>query len=141
MLKVAHQDYINNLLDPHTDTNSRNLWRYLKATRQDNVGVSTLKSDGKLITDPAGKAEALNQQFSSAFTREDPNNIPELGPSPFQTMDVVNISRTGVEKLLARLNPAKTSGPDELSARFLKETAAQINRMYAFLFQQSSHGA
>ena len=137
MLKVAHQDYINNLLDPQTDTNSRNLWRYLKATRQDNVGVSTLKSDGKLITDPAGKAEALNQQFSSAFTREDPNNIPELGPSPYQTMNVVNISQTGVEKLLARLNPAKASGPDELSAHFLKETAAQISHMYAFLFQQS----
>ena len=137
MLKVAHQDYINNLLDPQTDTNSRNLWRYLKATRQDNVGVSTLKSDGKLITDPAGKAEALNQQFSSAFTREDPNNIPELGPSPYQTMDMVNISRTDVEKLLARLNPAKASGPDKLSARFLKETAAQISPMYAFLFQQS----
>ena len=138
MLKVAHQDYINNLLDPQTDTNSRNLWRYLKATRQDNVGVSTLKSDGKLITDPAGKAEALNQQFSSAFTREDPNNIPELGPSPYQTMAVVNISRIGVEKLLARLNPAKASGPDELSACFLKETAAQSSPMYAFLFQQST---
>ena len=49
-------------------------------------------------------------------------------------MAAVNMSRTGVEKLLARLNPAKASGPDELSARFLKETAAQISPMYAFLF-------
>ena len=137
MIKVAHQDYINNLLDPQTDTNSRNLWRSLKATRKDNVGVSTLKYDCKLITYPAGKAEVLNQQFSSAFTREDPNNIPDLGPSPYQTMAVVNISRTGVEKLLARLNPAKASGPDELSARIIKKTAAQISPIYAFLFQQS----
>ena len=40
-------------------------------------------------------------------------------------------------RYMTRLNPAKASGPDELSARFLKETAAQISPIYAFLFQQS----
>ena len=82
-LKAAHHDYVHNFLDPQTETNSRKLWRYLQAKRQDSVWVATLKTDGKLISDPKGKAEFLNSQFSSAFTREDMEYLPETGPSHF----------------------------------------------------------
>ena len=66
-LHEAHEDCLRKLLDPESDTNSKDLWRYLKAKKQDSVGVSTLKAGGKLISDAKEKAEVLNKQFCCLY--------------------------------------------------------------------------
>ena len=38
--------------------------------RTDSTGIAELKAEGVTISDPTGKAEALNNQFKSAFTTE-----------------------------------------------------------------------
>ena len=43
----------------------------------------------------------------------------------------------GSEKILDRLNPHKSSGPDDLSARVLKECSADIAPVLAYIFNQS----
>ena len=43
-----------------------------KKQKTDHEGVSTLKCGGKLINEPKEKAEALNTQFQSVFTKETP---------------------------------------------------------------------
>ena len=48
-------------------------WKHIKSLRKDHVGVSTLSSGGKQVTDSFEKAELLNSQFHSVFTDESPN--------------------------------------------------------------------
>ena len=67
-LKTAHWNYLNTILTE--DNNNKRLWRYLKGTRKDSCGVSTLASGEGVGTIPRDKAEMLNTQFSSVFTQE-----------------------------------------------------------------------
>ena len=73
-------------------SNNKNLWRYLKAMRKDSCGASTLSAGGKLGMDPGTKAEMLNCQFHSVFTRENLNNIPTKGQSPYPEMPPISVN-------------------------------------------------
>lgn len=135
-LRAAYWNYIEKIIcdlpinEPGQFDSSRakpkNLFSYIKSTRSDNSGVAPLKKEGKLITETEEKANILNQQFQSVFTNETDLNIPEKGPSPHPQMPSIHISETGINKLLANLNPHKACGPDNINGRVLKELKDQI---------------
>ena len=129
-MKQAHWDYLNNMF-AEDDSNNKRLWRYLKGTRKDPCGVSTLAADGKIGTDPCTNAEMLNHQFSSVQT-----NIPLMNPSPYPEMPAIYVESNGVLKLLNQLNPRKASGPDNILAVFLKTCASELAKMLYFIIQQ-----
>ena len=52
-------------------TSMKRFWSFIKHKRSGNVGVSSLKKDRKLYSHPLCKAELLNKQFQSVFTRSD----------------------------------------------------------------------
>jgi len=97
-LKQAHWDYLNNLfLEDHN--NNKRPWRYLKGTRKDSCGVSNLVADGKIETDPSTKAELLNRQFISEFTRENQSKPPITNQSAYPEMPAIHVESSGVFKL------------------------------------------
>jgi hypothetical protein len=53
------------------NNNSKPFWKYVKSRKQDNIGVSPLKSNEQLVDDSKGKADILINQFKSVFTREE----------------------------------------------------------------------
>ena len=63
--------------------------------------------------------------------------IPKLAPSVYSDIPFLEIGINGVVKQLKNLNQNKATGPDELPARVLKETAAEIAPIITQLFQQS----
>ena len=79
----------------------------------------------------------FNQTFCSVFTREDLDNIPDKGPSPYQPMSHIHITLNGVIKRVKRLNPKKACGPDKMPILVLQETAKEIAPVLQSLFQQS----
>ena len=76
-------NYINNVLQLGLDQgDTKPFWKYVRAQRQDDVGVAPLLDNGVLHTDSLSKACILNKQFVSVFTREEVTNIPKLhGPN------------------------------------------------------------
>ena len=66
-----------------------------------------INKEGFVQSDPTKKAEIINQQFQSVYTREDTENIPDKGPSPFSSMNNITINPNGVKKLLKDLRPFK----------------------------------
>jgi len=135
-LKQAHCDYLNNLFS-EDDSNNKRLWRYLKGTRKDPSGVSTLAADGKIGTDPSTKVDMLNHQFSSVFTRENQTNIQLMNLSPYPEMPAIHVESNGVLKLLNHLNQRKANGPDNIPAVFLKTCVTELAKMLSFIIQQS----
>ena len=87
-------------------------------------------------TTDSDKADALNDYFKSVFTKEQ-LPIPTKGPSPFPSIQSLEIGLNGVTKQLQALNPNKASGPDEIPAKVLKETANEISPIIHHIFQQS----
>ena len=49
----------------------------------------------------------------------------------------VDTNTQGTMKLLNQLNPNKASGPDNISAKLLKETSSEIAPVLAHIFQVS----
>lgn len=92
-------------------------------------------------TDDKIKAQILNNQFSSVFTREDTTNVPKFENSLYPELPNICVTIGGVAKLLSELNPHKAPGPDKLPARFLKDYANELAPPMALLFQSSlNHG-
>ncbi|KAK3105404.1 hypothetical protein FSP39_024449 [Pinctada imbricata] len=132
----AYNRYINNMLGEEGTTNKK-LYSYIKSKRGDSSGVSPLRSDGSLHSNPTDKAEILNQQFSSVFNTESTDNIPDLGPSPFTSVNNITVTEPGVLKLLKNFNPHKASGPDNISSRFLRTMATTLSPILTIIFQAS----
>ena len=63
--------------------------------------------------------------------------MPAKGPSPFDQMPPITIAQDGVKKLLLNLKTKKATGPDGLSAQFLKSCANEITPILSLIFQAS----
>ena len=137
-MRKAHDDFIDQTVCGELQGNSKRFWSYLKSKRQDSQGVAPLrKTDGLLYNDVASKADILNQQFHSVYTREDTTNMPNKGPSPYPDMPAIQVATAGVCKLLKGTNSHKATGPDGIHARVLHEYADQIAPALTKIFQMS----
>ena len=57
--------------------------------------------------------------------------------SPYVDLPIFTVTVPGVSKLLAELDQTKSTGPDELSPRILKESRSEISEVLCFIFNQS----
>jgi hypothetical protein len=62
--------------------------------------------------DPKDKADILNMQYESVFTKEDITNIPKPAGASYPSMPNIKVKEEGVKKLLQKTNPNKACGPD-----------------------------
>ena len=133
----AHDSYVANLLSDNPSNNQKRFYSYVKSKRCDNSRVAPLRREGRTHADPKTKAEILNDQFSSVFTREDTDSLPSMALSPYSDAPDITIEPNGVAKLLAKLNPHKATGPDNIEAKFLKIAATELAPAISLLFQVS----
>ena len=112
--------------------NPKKFWAYVKSTGQEASGVFPLKNkDGFLKSDSTSKANILNEQFVSVFTKEDTSSLPDKGPSPYPSMPNIEVNWKGVHTLLKGLKPYKATGPDSIPAFILKAAANELARILA----------
>ena len=105
--------------------NNKIFWRYVSSQRKTKTSIPDLKrKDGTLTSSDIEKAEILNQQFSSVFTREDTNNVPVFEPLPCSTfLTNIDITPAIVEKNLKKLRTDKSCGPDGVHPYLLNKLA------------------
>ena len=75
--------------------------------------------------------------FSSVFTKEDLQNIPEMGSDPTPGLGSFVISEQEVLKQLFSPNPNKACGPDQIPPWFLQTFAADNAPILTDIFQDS----
>ncbi len=85
------------------------------------------------------KATTLNGQFQSVFTRDESSKIPTIQGDKYPTIKEFIITEEGVRKLLANVNPSKSSGPDNIPCTILKELATELAPIVTCIFNQSLH--
>ena len=137
-IRRAHQNYMKDIISESLTEKPKKFWSYLKSKGQESSGVAPLRNNqGFLKSDNQSKANILNAQFSSVFTREDNNTTPYMGESKIPTMADIEISPNGVHKLLTHQNVNKAPGPDKLPTKILKLAATEISPALTKLFQIS----
>ena len=115
------------------------------SSNPDNQGISTLKdSENTLHSGNVKKANLLNSQFKSVFSRLSPlrlgqlyiqnihnifqENVPEDINPICPAMPEIKIDLNGVLKFLSNLKPDKAAGPDSIKPVVLKQLKMKIAR-------------
>ena len=111
-----------------------------KKTVRNNIGP-LLDNDNKLISDDKGMASVLNSTFSKVFTKESNTVIPTplkifQGPDE-EKLVITEIQTNEVRKYLQKIDPNKSTGPDDISPRILKECYTQLENPVTRLFNKS----
>ena len=137
-LTEGRWDYINRFLQIGLETGNKKLfWKYLRVQKQEDFGISALKSNGKMFTDRKSISEILNTQFKSVFTKKTSSKIPELPGVTFPSIKDLKITEFGVFKLLDKIDVSKASGPDCIPGRILQQLARELAPVLHFIFEQS----
>ena len=109
-MRSAHKKYMEEIVSNDLKENPKVFWSHIK-NKQESTGVAPLKNkNGFIHSDSSSKLEILNDQFVSAYTREDKSNIPKKVTSDHPTMDSIQVHGNGVLKLLPDLKIHKATG-------------------------------
>ena len=137
-LTEGRWDYINRFLQIGLETgNKKPFWKYLRVQKQEDFGISALKSNGTLFTDRKPISEILNTQFKSVFTKKTSSKIPQMPGTSFPSINALNITEFGVFKLLDKIDVSKASGPDCIPGRILQNLARELAPVLHYIFDQS----
>ena len=117
----------------------KSFWAYVKSKTKTNCKIPPLtKMDGSEATTSIGKAETLNNFFSSNFTEERLDDIPNDSESFLgEDLDSIIITEQMVQVKIQEMKPGKSPGPDGLHPVFLKNVADIISQPLSVLFQKS----
>ena len=105
--------------------------------RRDNYGIPTLQKNGVTYSSDVDKAEVLNKNFASVFTKDLGVTVPNLDPSPYPELLSFDIIIDEVNALLEEVDPFKATGPDGIPPKLLKELAYVLSSSLALLFNTS----
>ena len=126
--------------DLHRDP--KPFWRWLKNIRGSHHTIPDIHYQGNILSSASEKANALNNFFTSVFTKEVAVNVSNLRQrfllfrSAVEIKDVT-FSANDVYDLICATDPSKSSGPDNIPGRLYKEGAQGIAEPLAKLFNLS----
>lgn len=92
------------------------------------------------VTNPIDKANLFNDYFHSVFNLKDDQPPPPGCHAIFpvsECLSNITMSESEILTTLQSLNPSKSSGPDGIPSRLLKELAPEISSSITCIFNKS----
>ena len=77
-LQNSHRTYVDNILNTSISEDPKKFYSYIKQKKSGQSNIPVLKNNGKLVSEPAEVAEALNSQDISQFTKEPTGDLPNI---------------------------------------------------------------
>ena len=145
----------------HDDTGNqpfcrKKLFGFLRSSHADAQGIAVLKKGDATCTGNVEQANLLNSQFQSVFLIRSPLSLAKLCHSKllngtasllnlllesinckYPSMPDIDISTSGIAKLLSNLNVSKAADPESLGPIVLKELDQVIAPAISIIFQVS----
>ena len=115
-------------------------YQLYKSKVRDTIGPLKTTT-GEMTDDELEMCSTLNSHFRSVFTNENLAQFPEVhkvyNDSIENMLMNINITSNDVLKVINKLKPHKSPGPDEVYARILKECRDELSNPLAVLFNKS----
>lgn len=124
-------------------SNPKYFFTYSKQKLQTHSKIGPLRKDSKLISDPAEKAECLQEQFCSVFSSADQTQIIEdiddFFSSDNETTEINDIDFTeeDIEKMISEIKSTSACGEDGFSALLLKNCKTELSTPLYLLWRHS----
>jgi len=134
-LRKAKCEYLSRL----NSHEPKEFWKVVKSLDPKESTLPMLKCGDVIASSDQHKANILNNTFTNSFN----HSIPGIGHGDLPDVALVDCSteflctKDEVYELLSNLGITKANGPDDISARMLKETALSITPIVTHLFNIS----
>ena len=119
-------------------SNPKAFWKHVRRKLKTKPGIAPLyenvEDKESIKFKDEEKANILQTQFSSVFTKEPAGSVPLLEKRTNSTIQKLYITVAMVEEELDNLSPYKSIGPGETHPRMLKELKSIISGPIALLF-------
>ena len=125
----------------NSKNNPKAVWAYVRQKMKTKTGVAPLLAD---VKDPEStkfddneKANILQKQFSSVFTREPDGEVPTMEAKTNVKIQGLTVTATSIKKLIKKLKVSKSCGPDEIHPRLLIELCDIISEPLSLLMNKT----
>ena len=147
-IKRAQEHYYNNILKGHQNS-SKNLWKtfgkILNKNKHKRKSIGSLNIDGNSVTDPQLITESFNNFFSqigeklaSKFSGDNNTDYKRyLGSPADQSILLHKISQKEIHNAIQNLKNSSSSGPDEITSKFVKISAPILTPALEKIFNLS----
>ena len=143
LLRKSKQDYTESLANKLKSSNlsSKDYWNTLKSfikPAQSSSEIPPLHQNGCYVSDSTDKANLLNEYFVQQTSLDErsatiPAMVNIIGP----TLTNINFTSLEVKSVLESLQLGKSSGPDGINNRILKELSSPLSTPLSHLFNYS----
>ena len=106
----------------------KKFWSHVKSNSTSSRVPETMHLDNRFRNKSSEKAELFNSYFYEQFSGPS-NYSTHISWSNDQTFDI-DFNRNRVQKLLSNVNSNKTSGPDGIHGKFLKNGSWQMSFLF-----------
>jgi hypothetical protein len=123
--------------------NPKRFWGYIKSKTKLVSGIGDIKyaddrGTEQVIVEDEDKANVFADYFSTVFNQEPDDKFDTLEQVEIQIdMPALHISEEMVRLKLSKLKTDKSSGPDMVHPRVLKELSTHLSKPLAYLFNRS----
>jgi hypothetical protein len=121
------------------DKNNRKFTKYVKSKTKSKTSVGPLLSkEKKLITEEKEIAEELNKFFSSVFTKEDLQSVPEPEVENVRKkMEPVRIEQQQIRNKIKKLRKTAAPGPDGITPALLQSLGEAVILPLEIIYNKS----
>ena len=142
LIRTKYNAYIKKLAD-NVATDPKKFWNFYSCKTKAHKLPPAIKrdiTDPVPATNPIDRANLFNDYFHSVFNLKD-----DLPPPPgchaifpvSECLSKITMSESEILTTLRSLNPSKSSGPDGIPSRLLKELAPEISSSITCIFNKS----
>ncbi|XP_066936371.1 uncharacterized protein [Clytia hemisphaerica] len=140
LMKQAHRNYEQRICD-NAKTKPKIFWSHVRNKMKSSSTVSSLLESPNVKTslkhEDHEKANILQRQFCSVFTKEAVGELPAFEKRTDSSIRDIHISEEMVQNRLKELNHNKSFGPDEIHPRILAELSDYLSLPLAVIMNKS----
>ena len=117
--------YLKDLTDD-LGTNPKRFWTFLRNVKGKSSEIPPLVNGSEKVETDVQKAELLNCVFASKFSDPSVAHVPRAPVYDIDPIQSFHVSEESVRSVLKGVNPGKACGPDNVSARVVRECADEL---------------
>ena len=131
-------DYLKDLTDD-LKTNPKRFWSFVKTTKGRNSEIPPLVNGNEKVDGDTAKAPVfiVNHVFARKFADPSVSDLPEAPVYELEPLRDFHVSVESVRAILKGISPGKACGPDNVSARVIRECADELTVPVAMLCKMS----